>query len=165
MSTPPSFHLPSSQSGGEKISALEIERSLLNLPSGIITDCAVLAVPDEKWGEVVSAVVVLSQADGEELAELKEKLTGEGGVKALRQMLRGQLAAYKLPQKLKIYEGGVPRNAMGKVSSSSSRFDLPSSLAVVWIRSWITDILNPLASLDVGQQKGAGEDGLPSMIV
>jgi hypothetical protein len=36
---------------------------------------------------------------------------------------------------------------------------------VVWIRSWITDILNPLASLDVGQQKGAGEDGLPSMIV
>jgi hypothetical protein len=80
-------------------------------------------------------------------------------------MLRGQLAAYKLPQKLKIYEGGVPRNAMGKVSSSSSRFDLPSSLAVVWIRSWITDILNPLASLDVGQQKGAGEDGLPSMIV
>jgi malonyl-CoA/methylmalonyl-CoA synthetase len=48
------------RSGGFKISALDVERVLLSHPE--IKDVAVLGVPDEVWGEVVSAVIV-SDAD------------------------------------------------------------------------------------------------------
>lgn len=58
------------QSGGEKISALEIERTLLSLEEGLVKDCAVVAVPDEKWGEAVAAVIVLQP--GKKLDTVKE---------------------------------------------------------------------------------------------
>src|SRR5690606_11560704 len=44
------------KSGGYKISALEIEEVLREHPS--IADCAVVGVPDEEWGERVSAAIV-----------------------------------------------------------------------------------------------------------
>lgn len=40
------------KSGGEKISAIEIERAILELPG--MEDAAVVGVPDEEWGQVVS---------------------------------------------------------------------------------------------------------------
>lgn len=39
------------KSGGEKISALEIERAILELPG--MKDCAVVGVDDEEWGQIV----------------------------------------------------------------------------------------------------------------
>lgn len=73
------------KSGGEKISALEIERALLNLPGPLIKDAAVVAVPDERWGEAVGAVIVLSDKEG----SLE--------VKQLREMLRGQVSGLASP--------------------------------------------------------------------
>ena len=46
------------QTGGEKVSALEIERELLSAPLGI-HDVAVVGLPDLEWGQRVAAVVVL----------------------------------------------------------------------------------------------------------
>lgn len=96
------------KTGGEKVSALEIERELLSLPE--IAECAVVGLPSETWGQKVAAVVVLSDAGQ----------TGGKGGKAwgamdMRRALKDRLVAYKIPQDLQVVEA-IPRNAMGKVN-------------------------------------------------
>lgn len=88
------------KSGGYKLSALEIEAALLEHPQ--ICECAVVGIPDDTWGEAVSAAVVL-----------KENCVMEIG--ALRDWCRGKLSVYKIPQRLRVVES-LPRNAMGKVT-------------------------------------------------
>lgn len=90
------------KSGGEKISALEVERELLSLPN--IKDAAVVGVPDARWGQLVACVLVLR--DPQQQMDIKQ----------LREALRSRLANYKIPQALKIYENELPRSAMGKVN-------------------------------------------------
>jgi malonyl-CoA/methylmalonyl-CoA synthetase len=86
------------KSGGYKISALEIEEVLRTHVA--VSDCAVVGLPDEEWGERVAAVLVLRNED----ADLKE----------IENWLRTQMAAYKTPRRyLAVKE--LPRNAMGKV--------------------------------------------------
>jgi malonyl-CoA/methylmalonyl-CoA synthetase len=46
--------------GGYKISALDIERVLLDSP--LVSEIAVLGLPDDTWGEKVAAIVVLREA-------------------------------------------------------------------------------------------------------
>jgi malonyl-CoA/methylmalonyl-CoA synthetase len=86
------------KTGGEKVSALEIERELLALPQ--IAEATVVGVPSEKWGQKVTAVCVLKK--GEELSPLN-----------MRRALKERLVGYKVPQALKVVES-IPRNAMGK---------------------------------------------------
>lgn len=87
------------KSGGYKISALEIEEVLREHP--FIADCAVVGVPDEEWGERVSAALVPSGGDGP---------AGD----TLREWCRERLAPYKVPTRfLTVKE--LPRNQMGKV--------------------------------------------------
>ena len=94
------------KSGGEKVSALEVERELLSLPQ--ISEVAVVGIPSDKWGQKIVAVVVLN---------LTHATSGKGGKKwgamDMRRALRDKLANYKIPQELKIVER-IPRNAMGK---------------------------------------------------
>ncbi|KAF2110363.1 hypothetical protein BDV96DRAFT_615309 [Lophiotrema nucula] len=96
------------KTGGEKVSALEIEREMLSLPQ--ISECAVVGLPSEAWGQKVAAVVVLSELG---------KTGGKGG-KAwgpldMRRALKELLANYKIPQEMRIVED-IPRNAMGKIN-------------------------------------------------
>jgi malonyl-CoA/methylmalonyl-CoA synthetase len=93
------------KSGGYKLSALEIEAALLEHPD--IVECAVLGLPDETWGEAVTAVVVLREAASLDLA-------------TLRTWCRDRLSGYKIPQRLQIAES-LPRNAMGKVTKAAVR--------------------------------------------
>lgn len=99
------------KTGGEKVSALEIERELLSLPQ--VVDAAVVGVANEQWGQKVCAVVVLDEA---------QKMSGKGGkqwgVMDMRRALKDRLAGYKIPQELKVVEE-VPKNAMGKVNKKT----------------------------------------------
>lgn len=104
------------KTGGEKVSALEVERELLSLPE--IAEAAVVAVPSGKWGQKVGAVIIL-----------KQNQLGKGGKKwgpmDMRRALRDRLANYKIPQTMKIVDE-IPKNAMGK-----SKFAAPTSLGTV----------------------------------
>jgi malonyl-CoA/methylmalonyl-CoA synthetase len=96
------------KTGGEKVSALEIEREMLSLPH--VEEVAVVGLPSEAWGQKVAAVVVLSE---------QGKTAGKGG-KAwsaldMRRALKEILANYKIPQEMKVVEN-IPRNAMGKIN-------------------------------------------------
>jgi acyl-CoA synthetase (AMP-forming)/AMP-acid ligase II len=99
------------KTGGEKVSALEIERELLSLPE--ISEAAVVGLPSEQWGQKVAAVVVLSPAG---------LTAGRGGkqwaVMDMRRALKDKLANYKIPQELKVVES-LPRNAMGKINKKT----------------------------------------------
>jgi fatty-acyl-CoA synthase len=86
-------------SGGENVYPAEVENALYDHPS--IVEVAVVGLPDERWGEAVTAVVVIK--DGEEL-ELDE----------LRDFADDKLARYKLPTRL-LTISEIPRNASGKV--------------------------------------------------
>jgi malonyl-CoA/methylmalonyl-CoA synthetase len=93
------------KSGGYKLSALEIEAALLEHPA--IAECAVIGLPDDTWGETVSAAVVTK--DGAEL-----------GLPALREWCKSRLSVYKVPQRLVVVRE-LPRNAMGKVTKPAVR--------------------------------------------
>ena len=88
------------KSGGYKLSALEIEATLLTHPA--IRECAVIGLPDDTWGEVVAVAVVASDGEQIELPDLKEWATE-------------RMSAYKIPKSLLLLED-LPKNAMGKVT-------------------------------------------------
>jgi fatty-acyl-CoA synthase len=86
-------------SGGENIYPAEVEAVLVQLDG--VADAAVVAVPDEKWGEVGAAYVQLRE--GSDIAEAD-----------LRSHLQDHLARYKIPKYL-VPTDALPRNATGKV--------------------------------------------------
>ncbi|OKO92308.1 Acyl-CoA synthetase family member 3, mitochondrial [Penicillium subrubescens] len=99
------------KTGGEKVSALEVERELLSLPQ--IAEAAVVALPSEQWGSKVAAIVVLHP---------DAHTTGRNGVSwgpmDMRRALKDRLAGYKIPQEMKVLDT-IPRNAMGKVNKKA----------------------------------------------
>jgi fatty-acyl-CoA synthase len=86
-------------SGGENISSLEIERALAAHPA--VYESAVIAVPDEKWGEVPKALVVL-----------KENCAASEG--ELLAFLRGRIANFKVPKSVEFFPG-LPKGGTGKI--------------------------------------------------
>jgi len=112
------------KTGGEKVSALEVERELLSLyvvlvlDSGLwcftnpdtrpqVIEAAVVGLPSEQWGDKVAAVVVLDP-DAASTGR-----NGKWGPMDMRRALKDRLAAYKIPQEMKVLDA-IPRNAMGK---------------------------------------------------
>lgn len=96
------------KTGGEKVSALEIEREMLALPQ--VSEVAVVGLPSEAWGQKAAAIVVLSD---------EGKTAGKGG-KAwsaldMRRALHGKLVPYKIPQDMQVVDA-LKRNAMGKIN-------------------------------------------------
>ncbi|KAI8074850.1 hypothetical protein BC940DRAFT_230048 [Gongronella butleri] len=90
------------KTGGEKVSALEIEREILSCPSLGVADVAVVGVPNPEWGQRVAAVVVLDENKTLDLD-------------VLRATLKTRLAVYKVPSLLHVVQQ-LPKNAMGKVT-------------------------------------------------
>lgn len=89
-------------SGGENVYPAEVEQVLGAHPA--VADCAVIGVPDDRWGEVGRAVVVL--------------LAGATATPAdLLGFLDGKLARYKIPASV-VFTAALPRNAVGKVVKS-----------------------------------------------
>ncbi|MEH6752188.1 MAG: acyl-CoA synthetase, partial [Paracoccaceae bacterium] len=91
-------------SGGENISSVEVEGVLMAHPDVLL--CAVVAKPDEKWGEVPCAFV-----------ELKEGVTGDEA--ALIAFAREKLAGFKTPKKVVFQE--LPKTSTGKIQKFELR--------------------------------------------
>ena len=85
-------------SGGENISTIEVEGALYRHPA--VLEAAVVARPDETWGETPCAFVTLK--DGEQVDEA-----------ALIDFCRGELARYKCPKT--VVFGALPKTSTGKV--------------------------------------------------
>ncbi len=86
-------------SGGENVYPAEVESTLYKHDA--IAEVAVIGLPDEKWGEAVTAVVALNE--GCELA-----------LEGLREFASEHLARYKIPLRLHFVDA-LPRNPAGKV--------------------------------------------------
>lgn len=84
---------------GEKVYPAEIENAMSRHPA--VAECAVIGVPDARWGEAVMAFVVLKPG---EQATPRDLMRG----------LKGQIADFKIPTRIEFIER-VPRNPSGKV--------------------------------------------------
>jgi acyl-CoA synthetase (AMP-forming)/AMP-acid ligase II len=91
--------------GGENVSSIEVEDALCSHPR--VAEAAVIGVPDEKWGETVKALVVLTAGTEVEEAELIEHC-------------RSLLAHYKCPTSVEVRDE-LARTATGKLQKFKLR--------------------------------------------
>ncbi len=87
-------------SGGENISSIEVEKAIFAHPS--VLECAVVAAPDSKWGEIPVAFVVLKP---------NEKLTQE----ELCTFLLTRIAKFKMPRAFEFLSEALPKTGTGKI--------------------------------------------------
>ena len=90
--------------GGENVSSIEVEDVLLRHPH--IKEVAVIGIPDEKWGELVTALIVTDDPalDFDEV----------------NAMAREHLAGYKIPRRFELREE-LARTATGKLQKAKLR--------------------------------------------
>ncbi len=86
-------------SGGENISTIEVERSIVSHPA--VLEAAVVSVPHEKWGERPKAFVTLKPGESAQPEEIIEHV-------------RSQLAHYKAPDEVEVVEA-LPKTSTGKI--------------------------------------------------
>jgi len=91
-------------SGGENVSSIEVEDRLMAHPA--VREAAVIGIPDDKWGELVTALVV---TDG-------SAVTAED----LITHCRGTLAGFKCPKRVE-FVSELPRTATGKLQKFKLR--------------------------------------------
>lgn len=87
--------------GGENVYTMEVERVLLEHPG--VAECAVVGLPDARWGERVAALIVPRETSP--------------GSEAVIGFCRERLAGYKVPRDI-AFTDALPRNAMGKVQKA-----------------------------------------------
>jgi len=91
--------------GGENVSSIEVEDAVFSHPA--VAEVAVIGIPDDKWGEMVTALVVL--AEGEQVSP--EEIMAH---------CRGRIAGYKIPKRVEFREE-IPRTATGKIQKFKLR--------------------------------------------
>lgn len=97
-------------SGGENISTIEVEQAVVSYPD--VSDCAVIGVPDDKWGERPRAYVVLRpEARGADEQAIQDAVIAH---------CRAHIAGYKVPRDIVILED-LPRTSTGKVRKNELR--------------------------------------------
>ncbi len=92
-------------SGGDNISSVEIENCLYAYPK--VLECAVIAVPDDKWGEVPKAVVVIKPGQTATQDEIMAHC-------------KANLAGFKLPKSIE-FRDSLPKGGTGKILKASLR--------------------------------------------
>jgi fatty-acyl-CoA synthase len=92
-------------SGGENVYPAEVERALHSHPA--VAECAVIGVPDDRWGEVGRAFVVVRAGEHTDAGSLLAHL-------------ESRLARYKLPKSV-VFVTDLPHNASGKLIKSRLR--------------------------------------------
>jgi acyl-CoA synthetase (AMP-forming)/AMP-acid ligase II len=91
--------------GGENVYSVEVENALATHPA--VAQVAVIGIPDEKWGELVTALVVL-------------KPGAEVTADELVAFCRERLAGYKLPKRIE-FRDELARTATGKLQKFKLR--------------------------------------------
>ena len=91
--------------GGENISSVDVENALATHPA--VLECAVVAAPDERFGEAPVAFVVLKPGTSATAAEL-------------RAHCRAQLARFKVPRDF-VFHDSLPKGGTGKVLKAELR--------------------------------------------
>jgi fatty-acyl-CoA synthase len=87
-------------SGGENISSIEVEKAIFAHPA--VLECAVVSAPDQRWGEIPVAIIVLKQ----------NHLLNE---EQLMSFLKLRIAKFKMPRLVKFVEGPLPKTGTGKM--------------------------------------------------
>ena len=90
--------------GGENVYSLEIEATLLRHPA--VAEAAAFAVPDDRWGEAVHAVVTP-----------REPVTAD----ALLDHCRAHIAGFKVPREIELRDEPLPKSGPGKVLKTQLR--------------------------------------------
>jgi fatty-acyl-CoA synthase len=85
-------------SGGENISTIEVEQAVMSHPA--VMEAAVIAIPDERWGEVAKAFVTLKP--GQQVSE--EEIIAH---------CRTRLSRFKVPKAIEF--GDLPKTSTGKI--------------------------------------------------
>ncbi len=108
-------------SGGENISSIEVEDALYKHPA--VLACAVVAKPDEKWGETPLAFVELRPESVPATPEAAQALAQE-----LIEHCRGLLARFKCPREVRFEV--VPKTSTGKIQKHVLRAKVGSAGAI-----------------------------------
>ncbi|MEP7287073.1 MAG: long-chain-fatty-acid--CoA ligase [Chloroflexota bacterium] len=93
-------------SGGENIYSTEVEQVIYQHPA--VAMCAVIGIPDDKWGEVVHAIVVVLQG---------QTISDEDIISYCRQ----HIASYKCPRSVEIRTEPLPMSGAGKILKRNLR--------------------------------------------
>ncbi|MBM3753934.1 MAG: long-chain-fatty-acid--CoA ligase [Acidobacteria bacterium] len=93
-------------SGGENISSIEVEKAIY-AHEGVL-ECAVVAAPDEKWGEVPVALIVRKDGASFSAEELME-------------FLGSRLGRFKLPRQIHFETEALPKTGTGKIRKNILR--------------------------------------------
>ena len=93
-------------SGGENVYSAEVEEALYSAPS--VAECAVIGVPDDRWGERVHAIVRLKPG----MAAIDQDLIAH---------CHGLIANYKCPRSLEIRDEPLPMSGAGKILKADLR--------------------------------------------
>ena len=89
-------------SGGQNVHAAEVEETILAIPG--VADCAVFGLPDDMWGERVTALIVRSPGGDAALS-----------VEQVQAICRERLAGFKTPKTVLFDDEALPRTPTGKV--------------------------------------------------
>jgi fatty-acyl-CoA synthase len=100
------------KTGGEWVSSLEIEDILSQHPT--VSEAAVVAIPDQRWGERPLALVVLKAAAAGTVTpqQLKEHVA--------QYAAKGLISKYAVPDTIRLIDA-VPRTSVGKVDKKALR--------------------------------------------
>ena len=87
-------------SGGENVYSGEVEAAIYEVPE--VKEVAVFGIPDDKWGELVAAAVVLRPGTN---------LSAED----LQQYCKTRIASYKVPRHIEFMTADLPKSGSGKI--------------------------------------------------
>lgn len=93
-------------SGGENVYSAEVEAAIYEIPA--VKEAAVFGIPDEKWGELVAAAVVLRPGTNLSAEELTRHC-------------KTRIASYKVPRHIEFMTEDLPKSGSGKILKRALR--------------------------------------------
>ena len=103
------------KTGGENVASIEVEKAIYAVDPAV-QEVAVIGLPHERWGEAVTAVIILKPGGLPDEAMLLGKL-------------RAQLSPFKCPKRV-IFTKTLPKTATGKVQKAKLRMELAETYQV-----------------------------------